>query len=179
MTRYAGAIAPIAFQGSGVTSMQRVTVTLDDDLMADLDRIIAARGYQNRSEAIRDLARSGLQQAAIEVAGSRNCVAALVYVYDHEARELPKRLTRGFHEHHDLSQATLHVHLDQESCLEVTVLKGRGTEVQAFANNVIAERGVRHGHVVYMPSPEADTEHHHGHGHHHHHHAAPKRRKQA
>ena len=39
--------------------MQRVTITLDDDLMHDLDRIIAARGYQNRSEAIRDLARSG------------------------------------------------------------------------------------------------------------------------
>jgi CopG family nickel-responsive transcriptional regulator len=49
--------------------MQRVTITLDDELMADLDRIIAARGYQNRSEAIRDLARSGLEQAAVEVAG--------------------------------------------------------------------------------------------------------------
>ena len=144
--------------------MQRVTITLDDDLMADLDRIIAARGYQNRSEAIRDLARSGLQQAAIEVAGSRNCVAALVYVYDHYARELPKRLTQEFHDHHDLSQATLHVHLDHESCLEVTVLKGRGPEVQSFANHVIAERGVRHGHVVYVPAPEG-TAHRHAHDH--------------
>jgi CopG family transcriptional regulator, nickel-responsive regulator len=134
--------------------MQRVTITLDDDLMADLDRIIAARGYQNRSEAIRDLARSGLEQAAIEVADSRHCVAALVYVYDHEARELPKRLTREFHHHHDLSQATLHVHLDEDSCLEVTVLKGRGTEVHDFANHVIAERGVRHGHVIYIPTAE-------------------------
>ena len=116
--------------------MQRVTITLDDDLMADLDRIIAARGYQNRSEAIRDLTRSGLEQAAVEVAGSRHCVATLVYVYDHHARELPKRLTQEFHAHHDLSQATLHVHLDAQNCLEVTVLKGRGTEVQAFANQV-------------------------------------------
>ena len=148
--------------------MQRVTITLDDDLMADLDRIIAARGYQNRSEAIRDLARAGLEQAAVEVAGSRNCVATLVYVYDHHARELPKRLTQGFHDHHDLSQATLHVHLDHESCLEVTVLKGRGAEVQSFANQVIAERGVRHGHVVYMPAPDgAGHRHSHGHSHEH------------
>ena len=162
--------------------MQRVTITLDDDLMADLDRIIAARGYQNRSEAIRDLARSGLEQAAVEVAGSRRCVAALVYVYDHHARELPKRLTEGFHHHHDLSQATLHVHLDEESCLEVTVLKGSGTEVQSFANQVIAERGVRHGHVVYVPAPEgmAHTHAHphaHEHGHSHSHSPAPKRRR--
>jgi len=158
--------------------MQRVTVTLDDDLMTDLDRIIAARGYQNRSEAIRDLARAGLQQAAVEVASTRNCVAALVYVYDHEARELPKRLTRGFHDHHDLSQATLHVHLDEESCLEVTVLKGRGAEVQSFANQVIAERGVRHGHVVYIPAPEPAA-HSTGHGHGHLHPRPPRRTRAA
>src|SRR5579864_6798001 len=114
--------------------MQRVTITIDDELDAELDSFMKARGYANRSEAIRDLARSGLQQAATEIGGTRACVAALVYLYDHEARELPKRLTRDFHDRHDLAQATLHVHLDHESCMEVTVLKGRGADVQQFAD---------------------------------------------
>ena len=137
--------------------MQRVTITIDDDLAGELDRYMAGRGYANRSEAIRDLARSGLQQAATEVAGSRPCVAALVYLYDHEARELPKRLTRDFHARHDLAHTTLHVHLDHENCMEVTVLKGRGADVQKFADRIIAERGVRHGHVVYLPAEGAHT----------------------
>ncbi len=107
-----------------------LTITIDDELDAELDRYMRARGYDNRSEALRDLARSGLQQAAIEVGGTRACVAALIYVYDHEARELPKRLTHDFHERHDLAQATLHMHLDHENCMEVTVLKGRGPDVQ-------------------------------------------------
>jgi CopG family nickel-responsive transcriptional regulator len=60
------------------------------------------------------------------------------------------------------------VHLDEASCLEVTVLKGRGAEVQSFANQVIAERGVRHGHVVYVPAPNgAAHSHSHAHGHSH------------
>ncbi len=105
-------------------------------------------------------------------------MAALVYMYDHEARELPKRLTRDFHDRHDLAHTTLHVHLDHDSCLEVTVLKGRGSDVQQFADHVIAERGVRHGHVVYLP---ADGAHSHGrgesHSHTHGHSHAPKRRK--
>jgi CopG family nickel-responsive transcriptional regulator len=152
--------------------MQRVTITIDDDLAAELDRFMAARGYANRSEAIRDLARSGLQQAATEVGGNRACVAALVYLYDHEARELPKRLTRDFHDRHDLAHTTLHVHLDHDSCMEVTVLKGRGADVQQFADRIIAERGVRHGHVVYLPadgthSHGAGTTHSHSHGHSH------------
>jgi CopG family transcriptional regulator, nickel-responsive regulator len=138
-------------------AMQRVTITIDDDLDAELERFMSTRGYDNRSEAIRDLARTGLQQAAMEISGPRPCVAALVYVYDHEARELPKRLTRDFHKHHDLAQATLHVHLDEESCMEVTVLKGRGSELQRFADHIIAERGVRHGHVVYLPLQKTNS----------------------
>ncbi|MGA7433574.1 MAG: nickel-responsive transcriptional regulator NikR [Xanthobacteraceae bacterium] len=148
--------------------MQRVTITIDDELDEELDRYMRARGYDNRSEALRDLARAGLQQAALEVAGSRPCVAALIYVYDHDARDLPKRLTHDFHERHDLAQATLHMHLDHDSCMEVTVLKGRGSDVQDFANSIIAERGVRHGHVVYLPADNVhdhDHSHDHSHGH--------------
>lgn len=139
--------------------MQRVTITIDDELDAELDRFMQARGYANRSEAIRDLARSGLQQAAAERGGPRPCIAALIYIYDHEARDLPKRLTRDFHDRHDLAQATLHMHLDHERCMEVTVLKGRGTEVQEFADRIIAERGVRHGHVVYLPADGTHSHH--------------------
>jgi len=151
--------------------MQRVTITIDDKLDADLERYMRSRGYANRSEAIRDLARAGLQQAATEVGSPGACVAALIYVYDHAARDLPKRLTRDFHHRHDLAQATLHMHLDHERCMEVTVLKGRGSDVQEFADHIIAERGVRHGHVVYLP---ADGMHSHGRGETHHH--GPRRR---
>jgi CopG family transcriptional regulator, nickel-responsive regulator len=142
--------------------MQRVTVTLDDDLMVALDRIIAVRGYQNRSEAIRDLARAGMRQVAEETAASRDCVAALIYVYDHEARELSKRLARSFHDHHDLSLAAMHVHLDHDSCMEVAVLKGRTPDIQHLADHVIAERGVRHGRIFMVPVEFETQNHAHG-----------------
>ena len=60
--------------------MQRLTITIDDDLVAEIDGFIEARGYANRSEAIRDLVRSGLQQADLESARGRDCVATLSYV---------------------------------------------------------------------------------------------------
>src|SRR5215469_8891075 len=79
--------------------------------------------------------------------------AAVVYVYDHETRELPKNLTREYHHHSDLSVATFHIHLDRDSCMEVTGLRGRTSEVRHFAEHVIAERGVRHGNIVLVPMP--------------------------
>jgi CopG family nickel-responsive transcriptional regulator len=158
--------------------MQRVTITLDDALMDELDAIIAARGYQNRSEAIRDLARAGIREAAEDVSSQkRDCVAALVYTYDHAARQLSKRLTSAYHEHHELSLASLHVHLDHDTCLEVTVLRGRSGDVQHFGEHVIAERGVRHGKLVSMPveTPVASSgSRHRSHHHHDHDQVAPK-----
>jgi CopG family transcriptional regulator, nickel-responsive regulator len=159
--------------------MQRVTITIDDDLVAEIDAFMAGRGYANRSEAIRDLARAGLSQSSLEAAqvDDRDCIATLSYVYDHAARELPKRLTQDFHAHHGLAQATLHVHLDHDSCLEVTVLRGRSAEVKAFADHVIAERGVRHGHIAYMPADASTHPHSHGNdGHHGHAHQPPARK---
>jgi CopG family nickel-responsive transcriptional regulator len=144
--------------------MQRLTITIDDDLLGEVDTFIDRHGYANRSEAFRDLLRSGLEQAGGESGEGGSCIATLSYVYDHAARDLPKRLTQEAHDHNDLAKATLHVHIDQESCLEVTVLKGARTEVKAFADHVIAERGVRHGHVVMMPIASSD-----GHGHSHSH----------
>ncbi|WFU41101.1 nickel-responsive transcriptional regulator NikR [Bradyrhizobium sp. CB82] len=132
--------------------MQRVTITIGDDLLAEIDAAAQARGYQNRSEIIRDLARTGLQQTAGDTARTGPCVAGLVYVYDHAARDLSKRLVQEFHGHHDLALATLHVDLDDDNCMEMT--RGSADEVKHFADHTIAERGVRYGRVVMIPTGE-------------------------
>jgi len=150
--------------------MQRITVTLDDDLVEELDRFQREKGYQNRSETLRDLARAGLNQRSADDAKGA-CVAALVYVYDHETRALAKRLANAQHHHHDLSVATLHVHLDHDSCLEVAVLRGESGEVRHFAEHVIAERGVRHGQLMVIPVDVSHESHPHGGEHHTHSHS--------
>ena len=142
--------------------MQRITITLDDELVAALDRTIAACGYQNRSEALRDFARAGIAQVQEDTRDSSSAVAALAYVYDHRQRELAKRLTGFFHNRHDLSVASMHVHLDHDSCLEVAVLKGATRDVQNFAHQVVAERGVRHGRLVTVPVEFENQTHPHG-----------------
>jgi len=132
--------------------MQRITTTLDDDLLAEIDDLIKRRGYQNRSEAIRDLARAGLQQARQDT-GKGECFGALVYVYDHSSRDLSKKLTQNFHSHHDMTLATLHVHLDHDNCMEITALRGGAAQVQHFADHIMAERGVRYGQLITIPKP--------------------------
>jgi len=132
--------------------MQRVTITIDDELVEQVDEYAAQRGYQNRSEAIRDLTRSGLRSSPPNLkAESRDRVIALLYVYDHHVREMADRLTKKFHHHHSLSLASMHVHLDEATCLEAAILRGPGKDVAHFSEHLIAERGVREGQIFVVP----------------------------
>jgi len=125
--------------------MQRFTISLDDRLAEEFDRLIAERGYGNRSEAVRDLLRGHLDRQLETAAPKTSCVACLSYVYNHHERELAERLLALQHEHHDLTVSTMHAHLDHEHCIETLILRGPAAAVRRFADTLIAERGVHHG----------------------------------
>ncbi|POP45194.1 nickel-responsive transcriptional regulator NikR [Superficieibacter electus] len=133
--------------------MQRITITLDDDLLTTLDALSQQRGYHNRSEAIRDILRNTLAHDHTQHA-EQHGYAVLSYVYEHEKRDLASRIVSAQHHHHDLSVSTLHVHINHDDCLEVAVLKGNMHEIQHFADDVIAQRGVRHGHLQCLTAEE-------------------------
>jgi CopG family nickel-responsive transcriptional regulator len=107
--------------------------------------------------------RAGFQQFGAEKQSSgKACVAALVYVYDHDVRELAKRLTETRADHHDVVVATTSVDLDHKSCLEVALLRGQTDAVRHLGNHVISERGVRHGKLVVVPVEVERESHQHG-----------------
>jgi CopG family nickel-responsive transcriptional regulator len=104
--------------------MERFTISLDEALAQQFDALIAARGYSSRSEAVRDLIRGAIEGDRQRDPPSGHCVGNLSYVFNHHQRELAERLTGLQHEHHDLTVAAMHSHLDHENCLESVILKG-------------------------------------------------------
>ncbi|MGQ0700848.1 MAG: nickel-responsive transcriptional regulator NikR [Panacagrimonas sp.] len=131
--------------------MQRYTISIEDELAERFEAWIATHGYENRSEAIRDLLRDRLGEESLQADKGSHCAATVSYVYDHHERELGQRLIQHQHGHHDITVSTLHVHLDSALCLEVALLRGHSEEVIARAQALIAERGVRHGRVHVVP----------------------------
>jgi len=144
--------------------MERFTISLDEKLARQFDELIKRQGYQNRSEAVRDMLRQRLETERIDKAEAPYCIASLSYVYNHHERDLASRLMAIQHDHHDLNLSTMHVHLDHDNCLETAILRGPTGAVRRYADSVIAERGVRHGQLNLVPV-DMDVQHHH-HGEH-------------
>jgi len=143
--------------------MQRITITIDDDLLAALDALMERRGYESRSEALREVLRTQLREERAEDAAAP-CIAALSCVYDHATRDLARRMADTMHEHHDLTVSTLHVHLDHDSCLEVSLLRGPIAAVRRLADALTAQRGVRHSNLHLVPAEVLVEPHDHGGG---------------
>jgi CopG family nickel-responsive transcriptional regulator len=141
--------------------MDRFTISLDETLAEAFDELIKNRGYATRSEAVRDILRTHLQASREQREIKGSCVANLSYVYNHQERELSERLAGIQHAHHDLTISTMHAHLDHDQCLETVMLKGPTSQVRQFAQEIIAERGVRHGNLNLV-SVELGKAHSHG-----------------
>ncbi|GLT23067.1 MULTISPECIES: nickel-responsive transcriptional regulator NikR [Zoogloea] len=153
--------------------VERFTISLDEDLARAFDALIAARGYSNRSEAVRDILRAQLEQNRLAREEAPHCIANLSYVYNHHERELAERVTHDQHEHHDLCVATLHAHLDHDNCMESVILRGPTAQVRAFAEGLIARPGVRHGALNLVTADFRNQPHSHGDGEHSHAHPHP------
>lgn len=129
-----------------MADLVRTGVSIEGNLLEQFDKVIAGRGYNNRSEALRDLIRDML--VAEEVSDNKPVVATLSMIYDHHRPELSEKLTQAQHHHYGNVLASTHVHLDEQNCFEVVIMKGPAGEVKHLADHMLSLRGVKHGKLV-------------------------------
>jgi len=130
-----------------MSEVVRFGISIDDRLLEKFDKLIEAKGYSNRSEAVRDLIRNALVEEQWANA-EEEAVGTVSLVYDHHTRELSDKLTEHQHSHHREIVSALHVHLDAHHCLEVVVLKGKAGEIRHLADELIGTKGVKHGRLM-------------------------------
>lgn len=124
----------------------RFGVSINQRLLERFDAVLREKGYDNRSEAIRDLIRDYLVEE--EWCGSKaEVVGCAVLVYDHHVHGISERLTETQHRYKNIV-SSMHVHLDEDNCLEVLVIRGVADEVKRITGSLISARGVKHGKLV-------------------------------
>ena len=131
--------------------LKRIGVAIPAELLDKFDELIEKRGYTNRSEAFRDLARAELVQESSEAPDSK-VVGTVTLVYNHHVRLLSEKLTDLQHQFHRAILSTLHVHLDHDNCLEVIVMRGKASDVKQLASTLIGTKGVKHGRLTITTS---------------------------
>ncbi len=124
-------------------TLQRFGVSIEASLLQQFDALIKAKGYSNRSEAIRDLIRNDLVEAQWQN-DEGTAVGTITLVYSHHQREMSDKLNELQHQYYDRIISVLHVHLDAHHCLEVLVVKGPKSGIREIAHRLSSTKGVKH-----------------------------------
>ncbi len=132
-----------------MSELERFGVSVERRLLKQFDARNKKMGYTNRSEAIRDLIRDCLIKEKQWIKDNVRVAGTVMLAYNHHTRQLSERLNEIQHHHTKLVRASMHIHLDQDNCLEVVILRGMGKDVKALAHQLIAQKGVKHGKAVF------------------------------
>jgi len=122
--------------------LKRFGVSLEKELLFKFDNLLKEKGYTNRSEAIRDLIREDLVRKEIKENGE--VVGAITIVYNHNQRELVYLIMDIQHSFHHNILGSLHIHLDNDNCLEIIAASGKASDIEKLANRLKATKGIKH-----------------------------------
>jgi CopG family transcriptional regulator, nickel-responsive regulator len=124
----------------------RFGVSLDREIMQELDHFVAVNNFPNRSQAVRNL----IEKYAVEQKWQcdNQVAGAIVIVYDHHKRNIDHEINEVQHAYHHLILSTQHVHLNHETCLETIVVMGKASELTLLADKIITLKGIHHGKLI-------------------------------
>ncbi|MGG1552105.1 nickel-responsive transcriptional regulator NikR [Paenibacillus ferrarius] len=149
-------------------NLVRFGISMPQSLIEQFDSMIAKMGYDNRSEAIRDLARKALLTSST-MKPDETVAGTIVMVYDHHSTDLPITLTELQHDYHHAIISTMHIHLNHAQCLEILVVRGEVAKLRDLQQRIQVLKGVTYAELSVTHVDESSHDHHHGHAHGEHH----------
>ncbi|MDI6883904.1 MAG: nickel-responsive transcriptional regulator NikR [Hadesarchaea archaeon] len=128
----------------------RVSLTLPQDLLGELDRMLKAQGYASRSEAVRDALRDFLASYKWRSELKGEQLGAILVMYEHDVRGLTDALMDIQHASLGIIGAVQHLHVDTKNCLETLIVKGPAEEIRKLVDRLGALRGVKQAKLVVV-----------------------------
>ncbi len=134
-------------------NLVRFGVSIESDLLDNFDASSNKRGYENRSEALRDLIRNSLIQQKVSFDADAQVLGSLTLVYDHHSTTLLQEMAEIQHKHHNLILSVMHLHVNHTDCLEILALSGKNNQINSLADELISLKGIKHGQLcITLPS---------------------------
>lgn len=126
-----------------MSDMERISISLPSKLLKEFDEIIDEKGYASRSEAIRDALREYILRYKWLKSLKGERIGTISIIYNHHAPEVMEKITDLQHEYRDVILANLHIHLDDEHCLEIIMVKGDAKRIVELKNKLNSTKGVK------------------------------------
>lgn len=122
----------------------RMSISLSEELLEELDCVVSARGFASRSQAISDMIHQYVMEHKTQQ-GEDVMVGIITLFYNNAVRGLQKQIADLQARHIDEVISSLHVHLMNNQTMEVILVQGPATKLRRISDEMITRRGMISG----------------------------------
>ena len=112
--------------------MPIISISLNDEILTELDKLQKSMGFSGRSEAIRAGIRSFVTEEKQNAQLSGNVHAILLVVHRNEFDDIVSGIKHSFE---DLITTHLHSKIEGEKCMELFVIDGEADKVSTITKD--------------------------------------------
>ncbi|MFA5817862.1 MAG: nickel-responsive transcriptional regulator NikR [Bacteroidales bacterium] len=127
-------------------SVVRFSISLEEELLKEMDLYVDDNNFANRSQALRHLIEKNIVEKKWQC---NNVVAgAIVMIYDHHKKDILSKSNEIQHNYYDVILSAQHYHLSHEICLEIIAVKGVAKKLTELSDKLISIKGIKHGKLI-------------------------------
>ncbi len=126
--------------------VSRISMSLSEELLAELDTMVGERGFASRSQAVATILQRSLVRHRYEI-GDSVMVGTITLCYDHTYKGLQSDIAALQQANIAEVISSLHVHLENNRTLEIVLVQGPARTIEAIADQMITRKGVISGHL--------------------------------
>lgn len=127
--------------------MPIISISLNDEILSEIDKLKKSMGFSGRSEIIRAGIRNLISEEKQRTNLSGVIHAILMVVHDEESEQI---VTGIKHNYEDLIDTHLHSKIDGNKCMELFLLHGQADKVDVMTKDFKTNRRIDHVKIVAM-----------------------------
>ena len=126
---------------------KRISMSLPTKLLSEFDKIMLNAGYTDRSKALQTAMHSFINNHEWDSEKNENefvvWAGAIIMLYDNHVYDQDKKSIQVQHQYQDIINATTHIHLDENNCLETIMVKGNKKKIKELSRYLSQNRGIK------------------------------------
>lgn len=129
-----------------VMSLKRFGVSLEDELLEDLDKYTEDNGFANRSQAIRFLIKKNITEQKWLC---NNIVAGVIIImYDLDKKEIVSKITSIQQNYTDVILSSSQYYINTNFCMHIASVMGEAHRLTELSDRLTTIKGIKHGKLV-------------------------------
>ena len=130
--------------------VSRISFSLQPALQREFDRVSKLMGYDERSMALRIAIQNLINDYELKADPESLATGTIRMIYDQEVRSVDNMITDIGQVHRVVIVSSLHLHLDEENCLNIIVVRGKVSKIMNLEQDIRKLNGVKQLKYAYL-----------------------------